>query len=95
MKVKAYIQKFFNLAAKKRLQVYFWIWFSLVEVKREQEKTYTMGLGTVSALKNFDSKLKDEKNRAKSKILLDGFASLNQNVLKEDDSDEEMNNMAP
>ena len=77
MKVKAYIQKFFNLAAMKRLQVYFWIWYSRLEVQREQAKTYNTGVGTLGALKNFDSRLKDEKNRAKSKILLDGFASLN------------------
>lgn len=77
MKVKAYIQKFFNLAAMKRLQVYFWIWYSRVEVQREEAKIYNTGFGAVSTLIEFNNKLKDEKNRAKSKILLDGFASLN------------------
>lgn len=93
MKVKAYIQKFFNLAAMKRLQVYFWIWYSRVEVQREEAKIFNTGYGAVSNLIEFNNRLKDEKNRAKSKILLDGFASLNQNVLKEEESDEEMNAM--
>ena len=44
-------------------------------------------MAQVSEARKYRTKLKDEKNRAQSKILLDGFASLNQNVLNVEDMD--------
>ena len=78
----------------KRLQVYFWIWYSRVEVDREQYKTYSQGLDVVAQLTNFNKNLKAEKNRAKSKILLDGFASLNQNMLAQEDDEDDFDAVA-
>ena len=76
-KVKLHFLKFFRTNLIKKNRLFFNKWKSYVEFEHYREHEFAGFRVFIIKKKKFAKKLTDEKSKQKSKILLNGFKSLN------------------
>lgn len=83
LQVKQHFLKFFRHHSVKKNKQYFIKWKAFVEFEQHREAEYERVRKTLLKRNRYKKKLKGDKDKQDSHILLNGFKALNQNELKE------------
>ena len=83
--IRQHFLKFFRHHAVKKNKKFFDKWLSYREFQWGREQEFNAIRKGLLVKRHFKSKLRNEKDKQQSHVLLNGFKSLNQNNLKNDE----------